>query len=811
MNEALGQPFVLRSTDVSDGSRTLLATRQAVDGFGIGSTSGQPEESQRRSKKRFGGAPVVISPPSASTIRAARFAVFFTGIAWICYLVEQLSRFGRVEHSLANVVGTIVFIVMVTLLTVSSIAYLLSRLGCFERLRAHRRTPRSAIDDFFEESVPSLTVLVPSYRENINIIRQTLLSAALQEYPNLRITLLVDDPPNPVDVEAMRGLEKARALPGQIAEMLKRPRRQFEDALETFERDHTDELIADNRTLATVAAHYDDAADWFDSTKALLPRGDHADEFLIIEVIERLGNDLRATAVAIRDAMGEKENPIGRKRVHQLYVKLTRIFQADLNSFERKQFASLSHEPNKAMNLNSYIGLMGGSYSVMHSPGGRVLVPAGSRTPDLTIPDSDYLLTLDADSMLLPEYCLRLVYLMEQEENHDIAVAQTPYSAFRGSSSYLERIAGATTDLQFLAHQGLTHHQATSWVGANAVIRKRALEELEMVEDQDGFEIKRYIRDRTVIEDTDSSIDMRAKGWQLYNYPERLSYSATPPDFGSLAIQRRRWSNGGLIILPNLLRQIRRREPGVPRPSFGEFFFRGAYLASISWASVALLIMLFYPFDDRLLSRFAVITALPYFVMMASDLNRTGYKFPEIFVVYGFNLLLLPVNLIGTIESMIQGIGGQKLAFARTPKIKDHTVAPLLFLVVPFILIGWSGYALRNDLIHHTYFHGAFAATNLAAVTFAVIFLVGPRTILLDALVNLRDFVYRPVTLKSDVETVPHWASVLYVGSSVPEVIDQNAPLAVALAAHDRLELDSERTQREVVPSMYGKTAINEA
>jgi cellulose synthase/poly-beta-1,6-N-acetylglucosamine synthase-like glycosyltransferase len=55
--------------------------------------------------------------------------------------------------------------------------------------------------------------------------------------------------------------------------------------------------------------------------------------------------------------------------------------------------------------------------------------------------------------------------------------------------------------------------------------------------------VRRYIQDRTVIEDTESSVDLVAKGWELTNYPERLSYSATPPDFGALVIQRRRWAN----------------------------------------------------------------------------------------------------------------------------------------------------------------------------------------------------------------------------------------------------------------------------
>lgn len=68
-----------------------------------------------------------------------------------------------------------------------------------------------------------------------------------------------------------------------------------------------------------------------------------------------------------------------------------------------------------------------------------------------------------------------------------------------------------------------------------------------------GHAVSVFIQDKTLIEDTGSTIDLVAKGWRLHNHPERLAYSATPPDFGALVIQRRRWANGGLIILPSLL------------------------------------------------------------------------------------------------------------------------------------------------------------------------------------------------------------------------------------------------------------------
>ena len=281
------------------------------------------------------------------------------------------------------------------------------------------------------------------------------------------------------------------------------------------------------------------------------------------------------------------------------------------------------------MNLNAYIGLMGGSYRAEETPDGPDpdAGPAVSARPaDIEIPDSDFLLTLDADSILLREYCLRLTYFLQQPDNARVAVTQTPYSSFRGAGTRIERLAGATTDIQHILHQGMSHYGATFWVGANAVIRKRALEDIVETEFVGGFEVRRFIQDRTVIEDTESSIDLGTHGWTLVNYPERLSYSATPPDFGSLIVQRRRWANGGLLILPKLWRQLRERKRRGEAVSRTELLLRVNYMASIAWASFGLIFLLAYPYDGRLLSPMVLLAALPYFLAMASDLRYAGYK-----------------------------------------------------------------------------------------------------------------------------------------------------------------------------------------
>ncbi len=152
----------------------------------------------------------------------------------------------------------------------------------------------------------------------------------------------------------------------------------------------------------------------------------------------RLAASLRTTAAALLDSTDEGV-VLAQHMFRRLYRRLVWTFRAEVTSFERKRYVSLSHEPNKAMNLNSYMGLMGGSYREVRTVTGTALVRSGPDRHALNIPDPDYIVTLDADSVLLPEYCLRLVHLLEQNEYRDMAIAQTPYSAFPGSSRCTSR------------------------------------------------------------------------------------------------------------------------------------------------------------------------------------------------------------------------------------------------------------------------------------------------------------------------------------------------------------------------------------
>ncbi len=690
--------------------------------------------------------PVVPQAVSERRIAMARLAIIITVTAWVSYLVSWLLK-DFLNHNYSSTVDraqSIVYLLIVTMLTASSLAYLLSRLGFFYRTRSHHRAGRAVLDQFFENRAPTLTAIVPSYQEQDDVIRNTLLSAALQEYPDIRVVLLIDDPVKPRSRRAHDLLHAARELPAQIEEMLAGPAGYFAAALDRFEaaaeRGERPGLAA----MSELAGHYEAAVTWLRRLIGGMDQADHADAFFGNEVALRLAADLESVARALHEAAAE-DVVLELVHLRRLYRRLVWIFRAELTSFERKRYISLSHEANKAMNLNSYIGLMGGSYRAVRTVSGVALVPADPADCDLHVPDPDYVLTLDADSVLLPEYCLRLVHLLEQSEHRETAIAQTPYSSFPGSATRIERIAGATTDLQHIVHQGLTYYDATFWVGANAVIRKQALDQIAETSYIGDWEIKHYIRARTVIEDTESTIDMGVHGWRLYNSPERLSYSATPPDFGSLCIQRLRWANGGLLILPKLYRQWRARRGRGERTRFAELYLRSNYMASICWSSVSLLVLLAFPFSATLISPLLGLIALPYFMAMASDLKYCGYKRVDVARIYGFNLILLPVNLAGTVSSLVQGITASKASFARTPKVRNRTVAPPLFVISPYVLIGLSGVTCYAAYRHGLDENMAYAALNIVLAGYAVVAFIGLRNSLVDGWVHFTSLLYKPV------------------------------------------------------------------
>lgn len=672
----------------------------------------------------------------------------------------------------------VAFIAIVYFFIYGNFVYLLARLGYLGRRLTHREAGRDEIEAPFDsEEPPSLTVLVPSYREEKRVVTQTLLSAALMEYPRRRIVLLIDDPPHPDNPAAARQLAETRKIPLEMGRMLHEAARPFQAALADFEaRGARGKIVArtESRRLSALCVR---AAQWFEANAESWAGGDHTDTLFVEKILLESARSLRKRAAEFEAAARSDAEPPSERTLRRGYRRLASLFDVEIASFERKRYVNLSHAPNKAMNLNSYMGLMGRSLREVSRADGIHLEDCDPAHADLTVPNSDYIITLDADSLLLADYALKLMHVMERPGNERIAVAQTPYSAVPGSPVLLERVAGATTDLQHIVHQGTTRFNGTYWVGANALLRKRALDDIREVSEERGFPIVRFIQDRTVIEDTESTVDLIARGWTLYNYPDRLAYSATPPDFGSLIIQRRRWANGGLLILPKLLRYM---VTGPKRANrLAEGLLRVHYLTSLAVVSLGMLVLLAFPFEGAMRSLWLPLVAIPYFWINGRDLVMNGYRWIDLPRVYALNLLLIPINLGGVAKSLHQAVTGRNTPFGRTPKITGRTAAPRLYVAATIGILAYCACFGALDLENSRWVHGGLMMLNAGFLWYALRYMIGLREAAEDlGLLRARDAV------RDALESTPIFQASFWRGPDARELVGPNGiRMAVEMAS----------------------------
>jgi cellulose synthase/poly-beta-1,6-N-acetylglucosamine synthase-like glycosyltransferase len=673
------------------------------------------------------------------TLAAAGFSLLDAGTV----LAERI-----LAGAWAPAAAQTLFLMIVASFVYGAGVYLFARLGYLRRITEHAPARDEALTAVYGEADPPLvTVLVPSYMEEERVVRRTLLSAALQTYPRRRVVLLIDDPPVPATSHDAARLGTARRLPAQIALLLQPPREMCEVSLHRFRQRRANARIDIGRERARLADLHADVADWLEDQARAYESLDHADRLFVELTFRTLARIYRLDSQRLNAPLND-DSPTGLNvaGIEATYRRLAAQFDVELTSFERKRYDNLSHEPNKAMNLNSYIGLLGGMFRETTCNGRLLLEGTSGTDADLSVPASEFIVAVDADSVLTPDYVIRLVHVAREPGHEDIAIVQTPYSAFPEAPSAVERIAGATTDIQYLIHQGFGRYDATYWVGANALIRMAALRDIASYNVEHGYRIARFIQGRTLIEDTESTVDLLAKGWRLYNYPERLAYSETPGDFGSLLVQRRRWANGGLLIVPRVLRYAIGARLAIRR-RLAQTFMMVHYLISLAAVNLGLLFVLAFSFEDSMRSFWLPLTALPYYLLYARDLRLAGYRVGDALRIYALNLVLIPVNLVGVMGSLYQAVLGTKAPFGRTPKVRDRTPVPAIYLVALLgIGLQWLGRAL-SDVLESRPLHAVLAVMNLGFLLYGLLTFIGLQNSVGDLRRGFQDLLESHVSL----------------------------------------------------------------
>jgi hypothetical protein len=153
-----------------------------------------------------------------------------------------------------------------------------------------------------------------------------------------------------------------------------------------------------------------------------------------------------------------------------------------------------------------------------------------------------------------------------------------------------------------------------------------------------------------------------------------------------------------------------------------------------------MLAMLIYPFDFKYVSSWIYITLPPYLYLVCRDFAQTGYRRRDVLKAYTLFLLLLPVVLNGVKNSISQIVFGEKASFGRTPKIKERTIVPASILLAILGLLGWSMRTAYHDvLVKMDLLHAIFALSNVLAIGYGLVALIGIRATAEDLMLQMMD------------------------------------------------------------------------
>src|SRR6218665_2033020 len=297
------------------------------------------------------------SHPSMSVPNAKREAA----LAILC-LIVTLSIYGllidRTAHkvydsyffpNLVPFYGGLVFIAALCLVLYAALLYNVCLIGNYLRQIRERIPGPEEVIAIFDKPAPSLTVLIPSYKEERIVISQTMISAAVSEYPAKREVLLIDNQPFPSSEEDRQQLAATRALPAELQAVFTAQAAYYSHAQAEFQSRVAAGGLDAAEEGARLAGLYESVAAWFDAQAQDVSGGTpvdqlHFDMKFFVETILLKPAELNRERAAICRALAEATPD----QLAHHYAVLAGLFNVEFASFERKRYINLSHDANKA-------------------------------------------------------------------------------------------------------------------------------------------------------------------------------------------------------------------------------------------------------------------------------------------------------------------------------------------------------------------------------------------------------------------------------------------------------------------------------
>lgn len=675
---------------------------------------------------RLADTPAVRLEPALSWVVMGLVLVAATIAAFVP--ASLLSHHLRTHHWLGLARDSLLLLV-VALLAFNTLMHLAARMAAQKKLAKHVPVNDHALAMYFVGAAPAVTILIPCQGEDEPMLVRALMSAALQTYPQRRVVLLIDDS---LGVDAQG--QAARVLTRRIQQSLQAPADKFTRALTDFRARQAAgpmDVVMEQRLLTELNL---DAAEYYRSYAQQHLGDDHVDSHFVEKVLERQCNEHLTRAQVWQARLAGTRAAPGADLISMEYRRLAALFCVEITSFERTRYGNLSHAPGRAMNLNSYIGLTGKYFHERLEGGQRYLEEGDYFGTYFHVPDADFFLVLDADSYVAPDCLLKLTHFMQQPGRGKTAITQIPGHPAPNTGLMLQRVAGALMDLRSAVQLGYARHDAVSWVDESGLMRKSALQAIADTQQERGLSVTRYFSDGRVCGGSATNMRLLRHAWRVTSHPERLAWTSAPADLGALAARYRRWNDDGLITLPGLLGYLWRRGWRQPLAALLRIHQQISTLST----NLALLAFFSLSLPGAFYNAWLDAAILGYALLLARDLKHAGYPWSDALRAYALKLLLLPVNLGGTLTSLHRAGTRSTTVWQPSPQEGDRAGTCLPYYLAAYGLLIYWFIVAAIDLTSGLRVHGLVVALNAALLLYAVAGYIGFRDSLEEAHAVLR-------------------------------------------------------------------------
>jgi cellulose synthase (UDP-forming) len=288
----------------------------------------------------------------------------------------------------------------------------------------------------------------------------------------------------------------------------------------------------------------------------------------------------------------------------------------------------------------------------------RTNAKAGNLNSGLVQTSGEFIVTLDADHIPMPDLIDRLIGFFADGKTAAVQASQDFYNldSFQHLNYWEQHQMWQQQELFFsIIQPGKDGYNAAFYCGSPAMLRRAALEEIG------GFAAE------SITEDMHTGLRLQKKGWRVVYYNRTVARGLAPQTFAGFSTQWQRWGQGAMQVL---------RQENVLFGKGLSFAQRVCYFSSFYyfWMSYQKLLNLLTPIFCLLTGIFPLVADpaefatyfLPYFMLnvLASSVLEggvVGFALSE-----QYNMIKIPLLM-----KSLSGLFEREKKFAVTPKSKS--------------------------------------------------------------------------------------------------------------------------------------------